>query len=46
MREKNYKLISNTTQKENKISFGHQISYEWKHDAKHLCFSLSRYKFV
>jgi cyclopropane fatty-acyl-phospholipid synthase-like methyltransferase len=39
-------MISNATSKEKNISFGHQISYEWKHDAKHLCFSLSRYKFV
>jgi hypothetical protein len=46
LRKKKYDLIFNTTSKEKNISFGHQISYEWKHDAKHLCFSLSRYKFV
>ena len=44
MREKNYKLFSTPLKKT--TSFGHQISYEWEHDAKHLCFSLSRYKFV
>lgn len=27
--------ISNITLKEKTISFGHQISYEWKHDAKY-----------
>jgi hypothetical protein len=45
-RKKKYDLISNITLKEKQYSFGHQISYEWKHDAKHLCISLSRYKFV
>ena len=44
--KKKYDLISNITSKEKQFSFGHQISYEWKHDAKHLCISLSRYKFV
>ncbi|MBM3931068.1 MAG: class I SAM-dependent methyltransferase [Sphingomonadales bacterium] len=38
--------IFNITLKEKTISFGHQVSYEWKHDAKYLCFSLSLYKFV
>ena len=38
--------ISNITLKTKKISLGHQIANEWEHDAKHLCFSLSRYKFV
>jgi len=45
-RKKKNDLISNITSKEKQFSFGHQISYEWKHDAKHLCISLSRYKFV
>ena len=46
MRSRKYNLISNTTQKTKQIILGHQISYEYKHDAKHLVFSLSRYKFV
>ena len=46
MKKTKSEAISNITSKEKTISFGHQISYEWKHDAKHLCFSLSRYKFV
>ncbi len=46
MKKINSEAISNITSKEKTISFGHQISYEWKYDAKHLCFSLSRYKFV
>jgi 2-polyprenyl-3-methyl-5-hydroxy-6-metoxy-1,4-benzoquinol methylase len=32
--------------KEKNILLGPQLSYEYIHDAKHLCFSLSRYKFV
>ena len=32
--------------KEKNIILPKQVSYEWNHDPKHLCFSLSRYKFV
>ena len=41
-----YELISKITSKEKNIVLGHQISHEYNYDSKHLCFSLSRYKFV
>lgn len=46
MTNKKNNLIYNITAKQEKFHFGNQISYEWRHDAKHFMFSLSRYKFV
>ena len=44
---KNYKDPQiNIMQKTKEIALGKHGSYVWKHDPKHLVFSLSRYKFV
>jgi 2-polyprenyl-3-methyl-5-hydroxy-6-metoxy-1,4-benzoquinol methylase len=44
MKDKNI-LINNFVSKKN-IQLPKHVSFEWSHDPKHLCFSLSRYKFV